>query len=463
MSQTPFEMLEGFVMDLMLQMKIPGMSVGILMNGKSVYAEGFGARNLENNIPMTPDTLFGIGSISKSFASLAIMQLYEQGKLNLQDPVNKYMNFKLGSKENPIRIHHILTHSTGLPEIWATHSITFRMTGGFDALNPLASWKDYLTFINGAESEKFAEPGQKYSYNNDTYALLAQIVEEASNKPYSDYIMENILQPLQMNRSTYSKEKFENDFNAITGYLALDGEIVSNALPFNQFSLASGGLTSSVKEMQNYMIALMSDGIFNGKTIIHKTSLEKMWTPHVKVSEGMEASEKAGYGYGWRIDNDFFGHTLISHGGDFHVCGGEVAMIPQKKMGVVIGLNKQPGPVAEMIARGILAVFLGKNINDAVPLLSRIEKLQFLVGKYQSYKGMLKAEIMMEGGMLAMKAHLPRMLGGTVTLPLIPKNINKLQFTVPMLGMEMPVHVIEFDQKTKNISLMVDRYLLHKI
>lgn len=462
-SQNPFEMLEQFIGDLMLQMKIPGMSIGVLVNGKSVYNEGFGARNLEKNFPMTPDTLFGIGSISKSFAALAIMQLCEQNKLDPQDSINKYVNCKLSKKENPIKIHHLLTHTTGFPELWALHSLGFRLAGGFDEIPPMTSWKDFWTFVNGATSEKVAEPGQVHYYNNDTFAIVGQIVEKVSKKSYHDYIRDTILLPLKMNRSTYLKESFESDANAITGYLTLDGKLVSSQVPFNELDYADGGLMSSVKELQNYMIALMSDGNFGGKQIVQKSSLDKMWTPYAKAEGGMFNIKNGGYGYGWEIDKDFFGHTLVSHGGDFLVCGGEIAMVPEKKMGVVIGMNKEPGPIAEMIARGILAVLLGKDMNEAVPMLKLLNTFQLLTGKYVSYKGILKAEVLMQGGMLTVSVTLPKALGGTMTLPLLPKNIDELLFAVPMLGTEMPVKVIQMEPESKKVSIMVDRYLLHKI
>ncbi len=463
MSQQAFEMLESFVMDLMQQMKIPGVSIAILLNGKEAYAEGYGARDLEQNLPMTPDSLFGIGSISKSFGALAIMQLQEQNKLNINDPVNKYINFKLGKKDDPIRIHHLLSHTTGLPELWAGHSIVFRLTGGIDEMPPMSSWKDFLTYINGAQGEFCWNLGEKYSYNNDTYALIAPIVEKVTHMPYPEYVRTNILKPLKMNRTTYSKEEFEKDENSITGYINLDGKLTRNPIPINPLSYASGGLTSSVKELENYMIALMNGGDFNGETIIQKESIEKMWASHGKIEDSIYDYGNPAYGYGWRIHSDFFGNVLISHGGDFHICGGEVAMIPEKKIAVAIGLNTQPGPFAELVAIGILAVLLGKKIEDAIPLLSQIQKMQILIGKYRSYKGIVKAELLMQGGMHMIKAHLPRMLGGTITAPLIPKSMDALEFALPMFGAEIPVKVIKIDEKTKNVSILIDRYLLHKI
>ena len=107
MTESSFEKLEELVLYLMRQSKIPGLSVAVVKDGHSIYVRGFGARNREKNLPMTPDTLWQIASISKSFCAMAIMQLVEKGKVDLHAPVNKYINFKLGKKAKPIEVHHL--------------------------------------------------------------------------------------------------------------------------------------------------------------------------------------------------------------------------------------------------------------------------------------------------------------------------------------------------------------------
>ncbi|MFX0043022.1 MAG: serine hydrolase domain-containing protein, partial [Candidatus Hodarchaeota archaeon] len=140
MSETQIELLEQEIVDLMREFKIPGLAIGIVKDGKPYYAKGFGARNLEKNLPFTADTLFGIGSISKSFTAMAIMQLVEQGKVNLQDPANKYINFSLGDDANPIRICHLLSHSSGFPELDGNVVALVRQLGYYDAVIPMSSW-----------------------------------------------------------------------------------------------------------------------------------------------------------------------------------------------------------------------------------------------------------------------------------------------------------------------------------
>ncbi|MFA9437954.1 MAG: serine hydrolase domain-containing protein, partial [Candidatus Bathyarchaeota archaeon] len=114
--------VEHIVPKYMRDFKVPGLSVAVVKEGETIYSEGFGARDPQRNLPATPDTLYGIGSITKSFVAIAIMQLVEEGKLSVDDPVGQYIPFKLGLPGKPIKIHHFLTHSSGLPSL-ATSSV----------------------------------------------------------------------------------------------------------------------------------------------------------------------------------------------------------------------------------------------------------------------------------------------------------------------------------------------------
>ena len=159
--------IEPLIVKLMQQSKLPGLALSVIKDGKPFYAKGFGARNLKKNIPFDEDTLFGIGSISKSFTALGIMQLVEQGKIDLQSPVKKYIDFKLGDKNNPIRVHHLLSHSTGFPELLGTIVALTRRMGFIENIIPMSSWNDYLLFLNGAGKEVIDIPDKCFFYNND--------------------------------------------------------------------------------------------------------------------------------------------------------------------------------------------------------------------------------------------------------------------------------------------------------
>ncbi len=460
-------MIDNLLVSVMKQVKIPGLCVGIIENGEVAYASGYGARNMEKNLPMTADTLYGIGSTTKSFTAMAIMQLVEQGKIDLNDPLKKYLNFKLGSRKDPIKIHHALSHSSGLPALNGAVMAITRGLGVIDPSFPMSSKKDFMININGAVKEIFSEPGKNFFYNNDMYTLLGLIIEEVSNMTYEEYIKENILKPLGMNRSLFSKEDFEKAENKITGYIqeGPDSPIKGFMPPFDAFLYPPGGLLSSVNEMMNYMKAYMNGGSFNGNQVLQKTSIDQMWTQHIKIPDETSylMTDKGGYGYAWMCE-EFFGTKFIHHGGNITTSSGMCAMLPEQKMGVVMGVNREPGPVLGALTKGILALLLGKDINQAIPLLVVQKKLEQLTGKYLLYNGLMPGEVTLKDGILFFKIQPPIPGSSPMELPLAVENLDELKFYVPIAFPGQRVNVQFFiDEQTGKVHVTGERYYWHKV
>jgi CubicO group peptidase (beta-lactamase class C family) len=246
------EKFEGLIADAMMRNHVPGLSLAIVMDGKVIYAKGFGARRLKDNAPATPNTLYGVGSCTKSFTALAIMQLVQQGKLNLKDPVKKHLpEFKLGKEENPITIHNLLTHSSGIPDLGGAEIEILRLVGVDEKWVPFSSFEDLMLHVNGAKDEVAAEPGSRFFYLNEGYELLGMIVERVSQMRYESYVRDRVLKPLKMNRSTFLREEFEKDQDVMTPYFIEKKDEVFMATPtvhpMSRLSYADGGLISSVR------------------------------------------------------------------------------------------------------------------------------------------------------------------------------------------------------------------------
>jgi CubicO group peptidase (beta-lactamase class C family) len=462
MSETQIELFEQEIVNLMGEFKIPGLAVGIVKDGKPFYTKVFGARNLEKNLPFTENTLFGIGSISKSFTALAIMQLIEKGKLNLQDSVDKYLNFKLGISSNPIKICHILSHSSGLPELDGNVAAIARQLGRIDTIIPISSESDFFLHLNGANSEIFDKPEKYFFYNNDMYTCAGLIVEKLTKMKFEEYIVKNILKPLNMNRSIYLKEEFDKDNDVLTGYLP-SGEkspFKPTSHPFDKLIYSPGGLLSSVKEMQNYIVMLIDEGKFNGLEIIKKSSIEEMWKPYIKSPYGVG---DAWYGFGWVIEKDFLGQRLIHHGGNIATSTAFLAIIPNQKMGIIIGANCDASMIIEAIARKFLGILLDKDINEAAPFFNVHKKLKVLIGKYKTYKEIETIEVSLNMGILSIKLDDP-IEPKPINLPLRLENFEELKFKVPILypNKEIPVQFF-IDEETKKVDLVFDRYYFHKV
>ena len=173
----------------------------MVKDGRTVHAAGFGARDPQRNLPATPDTLYGIGSVTKSFVAIAILQLAEQGKLRLDDPVTLHVPLELGRPGQPITIRHLLTHSPGFPNL-GTSTILISRGLGSDTGIPMSSAADFYRFVNGAKDEVAFAPGEHFFYNNAAWRMLGHIVQERSGIPFHRYVKERVLDPLGMTRST---------------------------------------------------------------------------------------------------------------------------------------------------------------------------------------------------------------------------------------------------------------------
>lgn len=464
MRKKVIEMIENFIIEVMRQTKIPGLSIAIVKDGSLEYANGFGARQLDGNLPMTEDTLIGIGSISKSFTALAIMQLVEQGKIDLKAPVANYIDFNLGSKKNPITVHHLLSHSSGFPDLDATYIPIARGLGLSEITTPMSSWNDFMLHINGARNEQFSGPDVSFFYNNDFFTILGLIVEKVSGVKFENYIRENILKPLGMERSTYTREDYEKDNNKLKGYVRSgEGELKEFDHPFDEKIYAPGGLLSSAKEMGNYMKMLMDNGNFAENQLIQQSSLEQMWGKYTRMPEKTSyvLFKEAWYGYAWMIE-DFFGYKMVHHGGDILTSSGQLALIPEQNIGIYIGANLSIGAVLSSLSCGIFAILLGKDINKAVPLLSIDQKLSKLAGKYETYKGIIKVEVEYKNGLLSGKISHPVLLED-LKFPLAPLDIDNLKFYIPICLPNQKMFIQFFINEKTGIHAIVDRYYLHKV
>ena len=451
---------------VMAQAHIPGLSISLVKDNQVIYARGFGARNVKENIPATPHTLYGVGSCTKSFTALAIMQLVEKGKLDLYDPVSKYVPFKLGSMEKPITIHHLLTHSSGIPDLGVAEILISRMAGINEKWIPMSSLEDFLLHINGASKEVADEPGKRFFYFNSGYTILGEIIEKVSQTRYEEYIKENILKPLKMKRSTFLKEEFKKDSDVMTPYLVetKNGTVTltpSNH-PFHKFIYAPGGLLSSVMELSNYLVANMNGGIFEEAKIVETSLLEEMHK--IRIETEMFRSYygtygREGYGYGWAILENFLGYKLVGHGGSTGVSSANLAFIPDLKIGVAQAANIGRVPIP--IHLGALALLMGKNPEKEIPFFEIEKRLALLTGIYKSYKGVIMLAVVKKGPLLYLESKEKFM---EMSVPLIPETdkIENLKFyIISAPGERMPVE-FTMDSNGK-IDMYIERHRLHKV
>jgi len=175
-----------------------GLSIAVVRDGEVIYARGFGFRDLAISAPATPKTSYCVGSVTKAFTATAIMQLVEKGLLSLDDPVSKYVGV---IKDPEVRIHHLLTHTSGIPVLGYAEALIDTYYGfRKDMLLPIAKSDDVLAYMIGYEDYPRMRPGERWFYLNEGYVILGKIIEKVAGVSYEEYVKRNIAGVLHKGR-----------------------------------------------------------------------------------------------------------------------------------------------------------------------------------------------------------------------------------------------------------------------
>jgi len=450
-----FAKLEEFIFTKMSESKLPGLSIAITQGEELIFQKGIGFRDVQLGLATTPETLYGIGSVTKSFTALAIMQLVEQGKLKLSDPIDNFVPFKVCPGGETVKISHFLSHSSGIPALAYAEAVIRGVTGAGDKWLPIASVSDLLTFMADAKDWTLNKPGERFYYLNEGYAILGKIIEICSGLNYEEYIKRYILEPLGMNRTFFFREEVERDKNAATPYiLTRDGEQKPSSYPFGGIS-ADGALISNVLDLSKYIRMYLNKGKNDGTRILSESSIFLMETPQIGLPYKGSFGDGS-YALGLFVTPDFLGYRLINHGGSVLVATAYMGYIPEKSLGIAILANGS-GYSLSNIGMYALALALDKE-PDELPFI-RIEKtLSTLTGTYETYKATMRAQVKRMGNFLTIEI---KDKYNDIIVPLVPRDLdgrNKIFYTLNA-GIELTV---EFMVHDAGIDLVYDRYLLRK-
>lgn len=310
--------VDDYILAEMRKQDIPGLALAVLTNGVAAKTAGYGVANLEWNTPVTPDTVFQIQSVTKTFTASAIMLLVEEGKVGLEDELTNYFG-DLPKNWAGITVRHLLTHTSGIKDYINEPSVDLRKD-----LSP----PDVIKFLR--DQPLNFSPGEKYAYSNTGYHLLGMIIRRVSGMDWGEFVRERILSPLGMN-DTRVVSHSEIITNRAAGYVWERGRILNgHFIAPTILGYAGGGLRSTVRDLAKWDAALYGDKILKPAT------LEQMWTP-ARLNDG----SKSTYGFGWGI-TEYQGHRLISHTGS-HATGFKsiVARFVDDKLTVIILTNQR--------------------------------------------------------------------------------------------------------------------------
>ena len=445
------------------KMNSVGISISIAKDGKLLYHQGFGARNIEKNLPLTPSTMIGIGSCTKSFTALGIMQLVEEGKLSLEDEVSTLLDIKMPKLTQTIKLRHILSHSSGIPALDLSSNIFQVLLGRYAKIVPTQSKEDFLYLLQNSQDYLKFDPEKHFFYNNDLYVCAGMIIEKYSGMKYEEYIQEKILRPLEMTRSAYLKSEMDKDpeGNTMTGYLPNNDPnqtLKIQEFPFDKYLLAGGGLLTSTDQLLNYGMCLLQGGKFNGKHIIAPESIEEMWNPRILSPYGF--GKNPHYCFGWVREEDFFGHTIIHHGGNVGVASAFIALIPELNIVVATAANDGKN-LPTIITRAILTELVGKDCLIDDRAVNGLEIVEEISGTYHSYLDLYQMDVKLKGNVLYAEIEID---DGTMSLPLIIEDPKELKFQIGTF-LRNPNQFIQFhrNSETGKIEYVTfDRYLYRK-
>lgn len=328
-------------------------TVLVARDGKPVFREAFGLANRELNVPMTPESILRLGSITKQFTSASIMQLAEQGKLNIDDPVSKYYA-AAPAAWSKITVRHLLTHRSGIPSYTG-------LAGFFEKQSMFPRTPEQIVELTRDMPLEF-EPGAQHAYNNTGYVLLGYIIEKVSGQTYADYLQQHIFTPLGLKHTGYDDTRTLLS-NRAAGYGVEDGvwfnsDYLSMTLPH-----AAGSLYSNVDDL-----LLWEEALFSGKAV-SPASFAQMIT-----------DSGDGYGFGLGV-GDFQGHTSIRHSGGIPGFSTYMARFPDDGMTFIVLSNLQSGQ-SNRIANELARLWLGLPTPPPPPVLVAVEVKPEVLDRY---------------------------------------------------------------------------------
>lgn len=342
-----------FIGEVMQAYDLPGFAIGIVSNNEVVYARGFGYKNIDTKKPVTTTTLFHMASISKPFVATAVMQLVEQGKIDLEAPVTTYLPyFKLDDERyKEITIQQMLSHVSGMPDV-----------EDYEWDNPQYDEGALERYVRSLAAKKMRfDPGKQYAYSNMAFECLGDVIAKVSGMSFADYEKKYILDPAGMKESTFLKPEHLPD-NWASGHLRTTHTFAWEGYPYNRMHGPSSTLHSNAIEMCKWAMMNMNRGTHSGQKILEAVSYELLWKSWFKI--GGEDSENA-VGLSWFLGSQR-GEKTISHGGGDAGFNSFLILVPERSSAVVVLCNYIPAPI-RYLGEAALDMLLGFEAEDFKP------------------------------------------------------------------------------------------------
>ena len=364
---------------------IPGMAIAVVKDGKVILSHGFGYADVEKKTPVTPETIFAIGSTTKAFTATVTGMLIDEGKMTWDDPVTRHLpDFKLqidsDDEDAEVTIRDLLAHRTGFARmgiLWVGGKISRE-----DILAAATKAKPYVKFR------------ERFQYNNVTYLAAGQAVAAAAESDWDTLIAERIFKPLAMTSSGTTYEEAQADPRLSTGYLP---KKEPTPVPMRQLNAIgpAGSINSNVVDMAKWVQFQLAGGLAGETRLISQENLEETYAPQMEIDGGVE------YGLGWML-REIDGRSVIEHGGNIDGFGAQVGLFPDHNLGFVL-LTNVSATILQSLSNNIVGeTMLGEWTEEALP--TDVKEFEPYLGTYIGNFAMFKDsefKILVKNGKLA--------------------------------------------------------------
>jgi CubicO group peptidase (beta-lactamase class C family) len=340
--------------------RVPGFAVAIVKDDRVVFAKGYGVRELGKTEPVDADTLFAIASNTKAFTAAALALLVDEGKLNWDDPVTKYLpGFQLFDPfvTRELTVRDLLSHRSGL----ATFAGDLLW---YESAHSRAEILRRVRHVRPASSFR-----SRFGYQNILFLAAGEIVPAVTGKSWDDFIRERFFAPLRMTRSNTSVKSFKPGDNVATPHNEFEGRVRVIRYGNVDGIGGAGAINSSVNDMAQWLRLQLGRGTYEGRKIFSPAVSREMWTPQTITGGISEALEKFNptqhfslYGLGWQL-SDYQGRKVVAHGGGLDGMTSRVAMLPEENLGVVVLTNSET-QLSPSLTNRVFDAFLGLPARD---------------------------------------------------------------------------------------------------
>jgi CubicO group peptidase (beta-lactamase class C family) len=325
---------------------VPGMAIAVVKDDEVILAHGFGVSNIDTETPVTPETIFAIGSSTKAFTSTLVGMLVDEGKMSWDDPVTKYlpyfqMNVESDDESAEVTLRDVLSHRTG-----------FTRMGLLFASGQIP--RDEV-LLDSTKAEPYVPFREKFYYSNVMYMSAGVAAGKAADTDWDTLIKERIFEPLDMDSTTTSVLQAEKDSRLSLGYLWDEDLQVYEYKPMRNVDNIgpAGAINSNVLDMAQWLRIQLGRGEYEDRRLISEENLRETWTKQIDITEGI------GYGMGWMI-REWEGQPVIEHGGNIDGFSAQVAMLPESNLGFVLLTNASVSPLPPLAINMVWDTLLGE-------------------------------------------------------------------------------------------------------